>query len=48
MGNAAAGGINPVRMRMVVVFPAPLGPKKPTISLFSTWKLTSFMAGKLP
>src|SRR5690242_6543062 len=27
-------------MRMVVVLPAPLGPRKPTISPLATWKLT--------
>src|SRR5260370_18839354 len=32
-------GRNVVRMRMVVVLPAPLGPRKPTISLWATWKL---------
>src|SRR3954469_3834447 len=32
------GGRKQVRTRMVVVFPAPLGPKKPTICPFSTSK----------
>src|SRR6266704_1151557 len=30
------GNRNPVRMRIVVVFPAPFGPRKPTICPFST------------
>src|SRR5207237_488173 len=30
------GGIKQVRMRMVVVFPAPFGPRKPTICPFAT------------
>ena len=32
----AVGGRNPVRIRIVVVLPAPLGPRKPTIWPFST------------
>lgn len=32
------GGKKPVSMRRVVVFPAPLGPRKPTISPFDTEK----------
>src|SRR5262245_21130000 len=35
-------------MRMVVVLPAPLGPRKPTISPRSTWKVTSSMAITAP
>ena len=35
------GGRNPVRTRMVVVFPAPLGPRKPRISPCRTEKVTS-------
>src|SRR5215470_3676189 len=31
------GGRKHVSMRMVVVLPAPLGPRKPTICPFSTW-----------
>ncbi len=38
------GGRTPVMVRMVVVLPAPLGPRKPTISPFSTLKLTSWTA----
>ena len=38
------GGRTPVRMRMVVVLPAPLGPRKPRISPDCTWKLTSSTA----
>src|ERR1039457_7482092 len=34
----AVGGREEVRTRMVVVFPAPLGPRKPTIWPFSTSK----------
>src|SRR5580658_7236071 len=34
----SVGGRKQVRMRMVVVFPAPLGPRKPTICPFSTSK----------
>src|SRR5579872_2961670 len=30
------GGMKQVRMRMVVVFPAPFGPRKPTICPFAT------------
>src|SRR5260370_21190127 len=33
---------------MTVVFPLPLGPRKPKISPFSTRKLTSLTAVKLP
>src|SRR5436853_5911210 len=32
------GNRNPVSMRIVVVFPAPFGPRKPTISPFATSK----------
>src|SRR3984885_3638627 len=34
----SVGGRKQVRMRMVVVFPAPLGPRKPTICPLSTSK----------
>src|SRR5579871_6188240 len=34
----SVGGRKQVRMRMVVVLPAPLGPRKPTICPFSTSK----------
>src|SRR5437660_12148667 len=34
------GNRNPVSMRIVVVFPAPFGPRKPTISPFATSKET--------
>ena len=33
------------RIRMVVVFPAPFGPRKPTTWPFSTENDTSWMAG---
>ena len=38
------GGRKPVSMRMVVVLPAPLGPRKPTISRGATSKEMSFTA----
>src|SRR5262249_33032180 len=38
------GGRKHVRMRMVVVFPAPFGPRKPTICPFCTSKETSSTA----
>src|SRR2546422_2017041 len=41
-------GKRPVSILMTVVFPLPLGPRKPKISPFSTWKLTSLTAVKLP
>src|SRR5437660_7796267 len=40
----AVGGRKQVRTRMVVVFPAPLGPRKPTICPFSTSKEMSSTA----
>src|SRR5438552_1125141 len=41
-------GRRPVSILMTVVFPLPLGPRKPKISPFSTRKLTSLTAVKLP
>src|SRR6266850_1435128 len=41
-------GKRPVSILMTVVFPLPLGPRKPKISPFSTRKLTSLTAAKLP
>src|ERR1700682_4856599 len=41
-------GKSPVSILITVVFPLPLGPRKPKISPFSTRKLTSFTAVKLP
>ena len=41
-------GRKPVRMRMVVLLPAPLGPRSPTISPRRTVKLTSFTAAIPP
>ena len=38
------GGKTPVIIRMVVVLPAPFGPRNPRISPFSTLKLTSLTA----
>src|SRR6185503_10441168 len=42
------GGMNPVSMRMVVDFPAPLGPRKPSTSPRSTENETSFTASFVP
>src|SRR5215469_4508194 len=42
------GGRRPVSILMTVVFPLPLGPRKPKISPCSTRKLTSLTAVKLP
>src|SRR5215469_10962853 len=41
-------GSSPVSILMTVVFPLPFGPRKPKISPFSTRKLTSLTAVKLP
>src|SRR6266567_256127 len=41
-------GRRPVSILMTVVFPLPLGPRKPKISPFSTRKLTSLTAVKVP
>src|SRR2546430_17711959 len=41
-------GKRPVSILMTVVFPLPLGPRKPKICPFSTRKLTSLTAVKLP
>ena len=38
------GGMKQVRMRMVVLLPAPFGPRNPRISPFSTTNETSSMA----
>ena len=38
----------PVIMRIVVVFPAPLGPKRPMICPVGIEKLTSFTARNVP
>ena len=42
------GGMNPVIIRMVVDFPAPFGPRKPSTSPFSTAKEMPLTASKLP
>ena len=42
------GGMKPVMTRIVVVFPAPFGPRKPRTSPFATPKLRSATAGVLP
>ena len=41
-------GMNPVRMRIVVVFPAPFGPRKPSTSPFATENERSLTAVKRP
>src|SRR5260370_12258731 len=41
-------GKRPVSILMTVVFPLPLGPRNPKISPFSTRKLTSLTAVKVP
>src|SRR5216117_1406236 len=42
------GGKTPARMRSVVVFPAPFGPRKPTTSPGATPSETSSMAARPP
>src|SRR5262245_57055372 len=42
------GGMNPVIIRIVVVFPAPFGPRKPTISPCATRNDTCQTATRLP
>jgi hypothetical protein len=42
------GFVSPVSMRIVVVFPAPLGPRKPNISPFLILKLKLLTAVILP
>ena len=42
------GGRKPVIIRMVVDFPAPFGPRKPSTSPSLTEKDTPFTAGKSP
>jgi hypothetical protein len=44
----ALGASVPVRMRMVVVLPAPFGPRNPSTSPFTTLKLTSRSTGRWP
>src|SRR5262249_2405589 len=44
----AVAGREPVRIRIVVVLPAPLGPRKPTTWRRSTWKETSSTASHWP
>ena len=39
---------DPAIIRMVVVFPAPLGPRKPTTSPFSIWKFRLLIACRGP
>src|SRR5687768_16452152 len=42
--SPSVGGMKPVIMRMVVLLPAPLGPRKPNTSPLSTEKETPFTA----
>ena len=42
------GGMKPVIIRIVVDFPAPFGPRKPSTSPFSTAKEMPLTASKLP
>ncbi len=42
------GASRPVSILIVVVLPAPLGPRKPKISPSGTWKLTWSTAVKSP
>src|SRR5215831_18120874 len=44
----ASGFTKPVMRLKTVVFPAPFGPMRKTISPSSTWKLTSFVASSPP
>src|SRR4029077_5804711 len=46
--SPAVGTAKPVSIRMVVVFPAPLGPSRPTHSPASTRKLRSTTAWRSP
>src|ERR1700738_1951210 len=46
--DPSLSGSKPVSILMTVVFPLPLGPKKPKISPFSTRKLTPATATKSP
>src|SRR5664279_3978395 len=46
--SPALGASTPQSMRMVVLLPAPLGPRKPKISPFSTSKVSSDTAVKSP
>src|SRR5215813_12681656 len=43
-----SGFTKPVMRLKTVVFPAPLGPMRKTISPSSTWKLTSLVASRPP
>ncbi len=46
--DPSVGGRKPVRILIVVVFPAPLGPRNPRISPFFTSNVTSRMAARSP
>src|SRR5436190_8979341 len=48
LASPALSGKRPVSILMTVVFPLPLGPRKPKISPLWTRKLTSLTAVKLP
>jgi hypothetical protein len=47
-GDALVGGMTPVIIEMLWVFPAPLGPSNPKISPSSTEKLMPLTAVKSP
>jgi hypothetical protein len=44
LARPEVGGMKPARMRMVVVLPAPFGPRNPMISPWLTSKFKSWMA----
>jgi len=44
LARPAVGVTKPANIRMVVVLPAPFGPRKPSTSPGATWKLTSSTA----
>ena len=46
--NPEVGSDRPARMRIVVVFPAPFGPRKPKISPGATVRLSRSTAVKSP
>ena len=48
LARPAEGFMRPMRMRMVVLLPAPLGPRKPKIEPAGTRRLTSSSARKRP
>jgi hypothetical protein len=48
MADPEEGFVTPVRNLMVVVFPAPFGPRRPKTLPWGTSKLMPFKAVKLP